>query len=59
MLKALVLQALSYLTDDQTEDQIRNRECRIVLSVIFGKCSYSIPGVVGPMRTGRSKSEDP
>ncbi len=28
MFKVLVLQALSYLTDDQTEDQIRNRSRR-------------------------------
>ena len=28
ILNILVLHALSYLTDDQTEDQIRNRPCR-------------------------------
>ncbi|WNM62939.1 hypothetical protein [Candidatus Nitrospira neomarina] len=59
MLKILVLQSLSYLTDDQTEDQICHGSAAIVLSVTFWKHSYSIPRVVGPMRTGRSKSEDP
>ena len=49
ILNILVLHALFYLTDDQTEDQIRHRSCRDS-SAIFRKWSYTIPRVVGPMR---------